>query len=60
MDFPKKISEKKFKKTVRKAGKILTNSLATKPVSTSAKTDMKKSKKKKTEAKTDTKTEAVS
>src|SRR5664279_1132587 len=53
MDFPKKISEKKFRKTIRKAGKILTHSLASKPVSTSAKTDQKKTKKKKTEIKPD-------
>lgn len=60
MDFPKKISEKKFRKTIRKAGKILTNSLATKPVTTTSKTKIKKSKKEKTEAKSDTQAEAVS
>ena len=60
MDFPKKISEKKFRKTIRKAGKILTNSLATKPVTTTSKTKIKKSKKEKTEAKADTQAEAVS
>lgn len=60
MDFPKKISEKKFRKTIRKAGKILTHSLASKPVNASPKPDQKKTKKKKTEAKPDTQTEAVS
>jgi len=60
IDFPKKISEKKFRKTIRKAGKILTHSLASKPVNASPKTDQKKSRKKKTEAKTDTQAEAVS
>jgi len=60
MDFPKKISEKKFRKTIRKAGKILTHSLASKPISASVKTDQKKSKKKKTEVKPDTQIEAAS
>ena len=60
LDFPKKISEKKFRKTIRKAGKILTHSLASKPVNAATKTDQKKSKKKKTEASPDTQAEAVS
>jgi hypothetical protein len=51
VDLPKKISEKKFKKTILKAGKILTRSLATKPVKVTTKSELKKSKKKKPEAK---------
>lgn len=53
MDFPKKISEKKYKKTIRKAGKILTNSIALKPVKATSKTEIKKTKEKKPEAKTE-------
>jgi hypothetical protein len=60
MDFPKKTSDKKFRKTIRKAGKILTNSLATKPVTATTKSEFKKSKKKKPDAKPDTKVEAAS
>ena len=59
-DFPKKISEKKFRKSIRKAGKILTQSLATKPVTASPKIEIKKSKKKKTESKSVAPVEAVS
>jgi len=60
MDFPRKTSEKKFRKTIRKAGKILTNSLATKPVTASTKTKEKKTKKKEPDAKPDTQVEAAS
>jgi len=60
MDFPRKTSEKKFRKTLRKAGKILTHSLATKPVTASTKTEVKRSKKKKPDAKPDTQVEAAS
>jgi hypothetical protein len=60
MDFPRKTSEKKFRKTIRKAGKLLTLSLATKPVTASTKTEVKKSKKKKPDAKPDTQVEAAS
>ena len=53
MDFPKKISEKKYRKTIRKAGKILTNSIALKPVKAASKSELKKSKEKKAEVKTE-------
>ena len=63
-DYPKKISEKKYKKTIRKAGKILTNLVALHPVKATSKNDKKKPDKKKTEAKpeakAEVKTEAVS
>lgn len=59
MDFPKKISDKKFRKTIHKAGKIITNSLATKPV-TASKSKIKKAKKKQPEAKVETQVEAAS
>lgn len=52
-DFPKKISEKKYRKTIHKAGKILTNSIALKPVKAASKTEIKKSKEKKPESKTE-------
>ena len=51
MDFPKKFSAKKYKKTIRKAGKILTNSIALKPVKATSKKDQKSSKKKQADAK---------
>jgi len=53
MDFPKKISEKKYQKTIHKAGKILTNSIALKPVKAASKNDLKKTKEKKPEVKTE-------
>ena len=63
-DYPKKISEKKYRKSIRKAGKILTNLVALHPVKATSKNDKKKSGRKKTEtkvvAKTDAKTEAIS
>ena len=63
-DYPKKISEKKYRKTIRKAGKILTNLIALHPVKATSKNDKKKTDKKKTEEKTEAKaevkTEAVS
>ena len=63
-DYPKKISEKKYRKTIRKAGKILTNLIALHPVKATSKNDKKKTDKKKTEAKpeakAEVKTEAVS
>jgi hypothetical protein len=58
-DFPRKISEKKFRKTIHKAGKLLTHSFAIKPVKVESKSDSKKSKKKKPEAK-EVKTEVAS
>ena len=61
MDFPKKISEKKYQKTIHKAGKLLTNSIALKPVKATSKTDKKRSGKKKQESQEnkEAKTEAV-
>ena len=59
MDFPKKISEKKYRKTIRKAGKLLTHSIAIKPVKVVSKSDLKKSKKEKPETK-EAKTETAS
>lgn len=56
VDFPKKFSEKKYKRTIHKAGKILTKSIAVKPMKSVSKTEAKKSKEKKTE----TQVEAVS
>jgi hypothetical protein len=56
VDFPKKFSEKKYKRTIHKAGKILTKSIAVKPIKSISKSDVKKSKEKKTE----TQVEAVS
>ena len=58
-DFPRKISEKKFRKTIHKAGKLLTHSIALKPVKVVSQSDIKKSKKKKPEIK-EVKTEAAS
>ncbi len=53
--FPKKINEKKYKKVIHKAGKILTKSLVINPVkATDPKSEQKKSKKKKPEIKTET------
>jgi hypothetical protein len=61
IDFPKKISAKKYKKTIHKAGKLLTDSIALKPVKATTKSDKKKSGKKKPEVqeKQEVKTEAV-
>ncbi len=56
VDFPKKFGEKKYKRTIHKAGKILTKSIAVKPMKSVSKTEAKKSKEKKTE----THVEAVS
>jgi hypothetical protein len=54
-EFPKKINEKKYKRVIRKAGKILTKSLVINPVkATDKKTEQKKPKKKKPEIKTET------
>jgi hypothetical protein len=55
-DFPKKIKEKKYKKRIHQAGKILAGSIAIKPVKSVSETDQKKSK----EQKQETKIEAVS
>ncbi len=53
-EFPKKINEKKYKRVIRKAGKILTKSLVINPViATDDKVKQKKSKKKKPEIKTE-------
>jgi hypothetical protein len=62
LDFPKKGSDKKYRKTIHKAGKLLTNSIALKPVKATSKSDQKKSGKKKQEVqeKQEAKTEAVS
>lgn len=54
-EFPKKINEKKYKRVIRKAGKILTKSLVINPVkATDNKKETKKSKKQKPEIKTET------
>jgi hypothetical protein len=54
-EFPKKINEKKYKRVIRKAGKILTKSLVVNPVkATDDQAEQKKPKKKKTEIKTET------
>jgi len=53
MDFPKKFSEKKYRKTIHKAGKILTNSIALKPVKATSKKELKKPIEKKSEPKTE-------
>lgn len=50
-DFPKKIKEKKYKKKIHKAGKILSGSIAIKPVKSVLKSDQKKSKEIKPEGK---------
>ncbi|HEY2647661.1 MAG TPA: hypothetical protein VGI38_00650 [Puia sp.] len=53
IEFPKKLNEKKYKRIIHKAGKILTKSLVINPVKASdAKSEEKKSKKKKQEVKT--------
>ena len=52
-EFPKKLSEKKYRKKIHKAGKILTNSLALKPVKVSSKSVVKKTKKKNPEINTE-------
>lgn len=57
-DFSKKISDKKFRKTIHKAGKLLTRSLATKPVKAPLK--IKKTKKNKPESKQHASAEASS
>src|SRR3984885_6807809 len=50
-EFPKKINEKKYKRVIHKAGKILTKSLVINPVKATDNKTEKKSKKKKTETK---------
>jgi hypothetical protein len=53
-EFPKKINEKKYKRVIRKAGKILTKSLVINPVkATDNKKQPKKSRKQKPEIKTE-------
>ena len=53
-EFPKKLNEKKYKRIIHKAGKILTKSLVINPVKASdAKSEPKKSKKKKQDIKTE-------
>jgi hypothetical protein len=53
-EFPKKINEKKYKRVIRKAGKILTKSLVINPVkATDDKVKQKKPKKNKPEIKTE-------
>jgi len=53
-EFPKKINEKKYKRVIHKAGKILTKSLVINPVkATDNKKEQKKPKKKKPEIKTE-------
>ncbi|HEY2347982.1 MAG TPA: hypothetical protein VGH64_03150 [Puia sp.] len=55
IEFPKKLNEKKYKRIIHKAGKILTKSLVINPVIASeARSEEKKSKKKKQEIKTET------
>lgn len=56
IDFPKRINERKYKKKIHKAGKILAGSIAIKPVKSISKSDLKKSK----EQKPEVKVEAVS
>jgi hypothetical protein len=54
IEFPKKLNEKKYKRIIHKAGKILTKSLVINPVKASdTKSEQKKSKKKKPEIKTE-------
>ncbi len=50
-EFPKKINEKKYKRVIHKAGKLLTKSLVINPVKATNDKTEKKSKKKKTETK---------
>ncbi len=45
LEFPKKSNEKKYKKILHKAGKILTKSIAINPVKVASKDKPKKSKK---------------
>jgi hypothetical protein len=53
-EFPKKINEKKYKRIIHKAGKILTKSLVINPVkATDDKVNQKKTKKNKPEVKTE-------
>lgn len=52
-EFPKKINEKKYKRVIRKAGKILTKSLAINPVKATDNKKEQKQKKKKPETKTE-------
>jgi hypothetical protein len=60
IEFPKKINEKKYKRVLHKAGKILTKSLVINPVKASdAKTEQKKSKKKKPDSKKESKTDSI-
>lgn len=52
-EFPKKLNDKKYKKVIHKAGKILTKSLVINPVkATTDKPKKEKTKKKKEESKT--------
>ena len=54
-EFPKKINEKKYKRVIHKAGKLLTKSLVINPVKAAEnKQEQKKPKKKKTEINTET------
>jgi hypothetical protein len=54
-EFPKKINEKKYKRVIHKAGKLLTKSLVINPVKANDNNkEQKKPKKKKTEIKTET------
>jgi hypothetical protein len=54
-EFPKKINDKKYKRVIHKAGKLLTKSLVINPVkATDDKKEQKKTKKKKPEIKTET------
>ena len=53
-EFPKKINEKKYKRVIRKAGKLLTKSLVINPVKATDNKKEQKPKKKKTEIKTET------
>ena len=46
-DFPKKYSDKKYKKILHKAGKLISHSIATEPKETKAKKRAKKSTEKK-------------
>ena len=55
-EFPKKISEKKYKRIIRKAGKILTKSLFINPVRSA---DQKKERKKTRRTEQESKTENI-
>jgi hypothetical protein len=50
-DFPKKLSEKKYKKKIHKAGKILAGSIAIKPVKVEVKEEKRSKKSVKTKLK---------